>query len=67
MILDHYNSFVHGLFLLKFQIVLKFSTWCIQIYKKCYNLVGNEQDMPFQSKGGCVLHFFISVQYDFEA
>jgi hypothetical protein len=23
--------------------------------------------MPFQSEGGCVLDFFISVQYDFEA
>ncbi len=27
----------------------------------------NEQDMPFQSEGGCALDFFISVQYDFEA
>jgi hypothetical protein len=27
----------------------------------------NEQDMPFQSEGGCVLDLFISVQYDFEA
>jgi hypothetical protein len=27
----------------------------------------NEQDMPFQSEGGCDLDFFISVQYDFEA
>jgi hypothetical protein len=26
----------------------------------------NEQDMPFQSEGGCVLDFFINVQYDFE-
>jgi hypothetical protein len=26
-----------------------------------------EQDMPFQSEGGCALDFFISVQYDFEA
>jgi hypothetical protein len=26
----------------------------------------NEQDMPFQSERGCVLDFFISVQYDFE-
>ncbi len=24
----------------------------------------NEQDMPFQSEGGCVLDFFINVQYD---
>jgi hypothetical protein len=24
----------------------------------------NEQDMPFQSEGGCALDFFISVQYD---
>jgi len=27
----------------------------------------NEQDMPFQSEGGCVLDFFINVQYGFEA
>jgi hypothetical protein len=27
----------------------------------------NEQDMPFQSEGGCALEFFINVQYDFEA
>jgi hypothetical protein len=27
----------------------------------------NEQDMPFQSERGCVLDFFVSVQYDFEA
>jgi hypothetical protein len=27
----------------------------------------NEQDMPFQSEGGCALDFFMSVQYDFEA
>jgi hypothetical protein len=27
----------------------------------------NEQDMPFQSEGGCALVFFISVWYDFEA
>jgi hypothetical protein len=27
----------------------------------------NEQDMPFQSEGGCALNFFINVQYDFEA
>jgi hypothetical protein len=26
----------------------------------------NEQDMTFQSEGGCILNFFISVQYDFE-
>ncbi len=26
----------------------------------------NEQDMPFQSEGGCALDFFINVQYDFE-
>jgi hypothetical protein len=26
----------------------------------------NEQDMPFQSEGGYVLDFFLSVQYDFE-
>ncbi len=26
-----------------------------------------EQNMPFQSEGGCALDFFISVQYDFEA
>jgi hypothetical protein len=23
---------------------------------------GNEQDMPFQSEGGCTLDFFINVQ-----
>jgi len=27
----------------------------------------NEQDMPFQSEGGCALDFFINVHYDFEA
>ncbi len=27
----------------------------------------NEQDMPFQSEGGCALDFFTNVQYDFEA
>jgi hypothetical protein len=27
----------------------------------------NEQDMAFQSEGGCTLNFFINVQYDFEA
>jgi hypothetical protein len=27
----------------------------------------NEQNMPFQSEGGCALDFFISVQYDFQA
>jgi hypothetical protein len=27
----------------------------------------NEQNMPFQSEGGCPLNFFINVQYDFEA
>jgi hypothetical protein len=27
----------------------------------------NEQDMPFQSEGGCAFDFFISVLYDFEA
>jgi hypothetical protein len=27
----------------------------------------NEQNMPFQSEGGCASDFFISVQYDFEA
>jgi hypothetical protein len=27
----------------------------------------NEQDMPFQNEGGCVLDFFINVEYDFEA
>ncbi len=27
----------------------------------------NEEDMPFQSEGGCALGFFINVQYDFEA
>jgi hypothetical protein len=27
----------------------------------------NEQNMPFQSEGGCVFDFFINVQYDFEA
>jgi len=26
----------------------------------------NEQDMPFQSEGGCALDFFINVQYDIE-
>jgi hypothetical protein len=26
----------------------------------------NEQDMPFQSEGGCDLEFFINVHYDFE-
>jgi hypothetical protein len=36
------------------------------IYKKCYNIMENEQDMPFQNEGGCV-GFFINVQYDFEA
>ncbi len=35
--------------------------------KKHYNLMENEQDMPFQSEGGCALGFFINVQYDFEA
>jgi hypothetical protein len=29
--------------------------------------MGNEQDMSFQSEGGCALDFFINVQYDFEA
>jgi hypothetical protein len=24
----------------------------------------NEQNMPFQSEGGCPLNFFINVQYD---
>jgi hypothetical protein len=27
----------------------------------------NQQDMPFQNEGGCVLDFFINVEYDFEA
>jgi hypothetical protein len=27
----------------------------------------NEQDIPFQSEGGCAVDFSISVQYDFEA
>jgi hypothetical protein len=27
----------------------------------------NEQDMPFQSEGGCALVFSICVWYDFEA
>jgi hypothetical protein len=27
----------------------------------------NEQNMPFQSEGGCALDFFINVQYDLEA
>jgi len=27
----------------------------------------NQQDMPFQSEGGCDLNFFINVHYDFEA
>jgi len=27
----------------------------------------NEQNMPFQNEGGCVLDFFKNVQYDFEA
>jgi hypothetical protein len=27
----------------------------------------NEQNMPFQSEGGCVLDIFKNVQYDFEA
>jgi hypothetical protein len=27
----------------------------------------DEQDMPFQSEGGCALDFLISVHYDFEA
>jgi hypothetical protein len=27
----------------------------------------NEQDMPFQNEEGCILDFFINVQYDFEA
>ncbi len=35
--------------------------------KKSYNLMENEQDMPFQSEGGCALDFFINIQYDFEA
>jgi len=35
--------------------------------KKCYNSMENEQDMPFQSEGGCALDYFINVQYDFEA
>jgi hypothetical protein len=26
----------------------------------------NEEDMPFQSEGGCTLDFFINVQYDFD-
>jgi hypothetical protein len=39
----------------------------IEIYKKRYNLMENEQDMPFQSEGGCTLNFFINIQYDFEA
>jgi hypothetical protein len=34
--------------------------------KKHYNLMENEQDMPFQSEGGCDLEFFINVHYDFE-
>jgi hypothetical protein len=29
--------------------------------------MGNEQDMPFQSEGGCALVFLINVCYDFEA
>jgi hypothetical protein len=59
MILDHYNSLVHGLFFSKLKT--------IQICKKHYNLMENEQDMPFQSEGGYTLDFFINVQYDFEA
>ncbi len=35
--------------------------------KKRYNLMENQQDMPFQNEGGCVLDFFINVEYDFEA
>jgi hypothetical protein len=27
----------------------------------------NEQNMPFQSEGGCALDFFKNVQYEFEA
>jgi hypothetical protein len=62
MILDHYNSLVHGLFFFTFKKKLY-----IEIYKKRYNLMENEQDMPFQSEGGCTLDFFINIQYDFEA
>jgi hypothetical protein len=60
-ILDHSNSLDHGLFLLKLKKNLYSSTWRIQICKKHYNLLENEQDMPFQSEGGCALNFFISV------
>jgi hypothetical protein len=27
----------------------------------------NEQNMPFQSEGGCALDYFISVQHDSKA
>jgi hypothetical protein len=29
--------------------------------KNRYNLMENEQDMPFQSEGGCALDFFTNV------
>jgi hypothetical protein len=51
--MDHYNFLVHGLLLLEFKTILESSTWHIQICKNHFNLMENEQDMPFQSEGGC--------------
>jgi hypothetical protein len=65
MILDHYNSLVHGIFLLKLQNI--YNPPCGVSKRKRYNLMENEQDMPFQNEGGYALDFFTSVQYDFEA
>jgi hypothetical protein len=44
-----------------------FCKFGIQICKKRYNLIENEQNMSFQSEGGYALDFFKNVQYDFEA
>jgi hypothetical protein len=36
------------------------------ICKQRFDLMINEQDMPFQSEEGCALIFLINVQHDFE-